>query len=242
MTLRRSAANHASVTQALTKPSPDSRVMVRWWWFGTTNTEKDIDQQLDAMLKAGIGGVELCYVYPVSPNQPTKFGSPEFLKLVRYACEGCQKRGMRFDTTIGSGWSFGGAHVSQEHAAQQLRFERRAIGPTAQELALPGRWPGDKLVAAWVCDGAIGETSEQYKTAEDHQRRGLCTGWRSPSHGPPRDIRLHHTAAQTRILRSGRTHTGPLHPRSDRAPPQFGRRSLLRSSWRRQECHFGVLR
>lgn len=136
--------------------------MVRWWWFGSTNTEQDIDQQLDAMNTAGIGGVELSFVYPVKAKQPFNFGSAEFVKLIRHASHGAKKRGMRFDFTIGSGWSFGGSHVTPEHAAQRLRFEDRTVGPDAREIEAGGRWPGDKLVAAWICDGAKGEQTDQY--------------------------------------------------------------------------------
>lgn len=140
--------------------------MVRWWWFGTSNTKEDVDQQLDAMVTAGIGGVELSFVYPVAQAQSTTFRSPEFLEIVRYTSEGARRRGMRFDFTIGSGWSFGGAHVTEAHAAKRLWFEDRAIGSSAQRLSLPGRWPGDKLIAAWVCDGAMGEQTDDYRPLE----------------------------------------------------------------------------
>ena len=162
MSVEETAPTCSSLVRLLASPAPSSRVMVRWWWFGSSNTEKDIDQQLDSMLKAGIGGVELSYVYPVSPKQPTTFGSSRFLELIRYASDGAKKRDMRFDLTIGSGWSFGGAHVSPQLAAHRLRFEKRAVGPGAQSHSLGGRWPGDALVAAWICEGAAGEETTAY--------------------------------------------------------------------------------
>lgn len=151
------AVTRDSLYELFKTPSPSSRVMVRWWWFGSTNTEGDVDQQLDAMVKAGIGGVELSCVYPLAFEQPTEYGTPRFLEVVKHASHGAKARDMRFDFTIGSGWSFGGAHISPEHASKRLRFEERAIGPEAQSLSLPGRWPGDELVAAWVSNGAMGE-------------------------------------------------------------------------------------
>lgn len=163
LTYRGNVTTVDQLAQAFVQPTPESRVMVRWWWFGSTNTEKDVDQQLDAMLQAGIGGVELSYVYPVAPSQPTTYGSPRFLEVVRYAALGCKKRGMRFDMTIGSGWSFGGAHIDEAHASKMLRFEHRDIGMHAQEIPLAGRWPGDKLEGAWVCDGAFGEHTNVYE-------------------------------------------------------------------------------
>ncbi|ORX40322.1 hypothetical protein BD324DRAFT_648905 [Kockovaella imperatae] len=118
------------------------------------------------MVKAGIGGVELSCVYPIAPKQPVAYGSQHFLDLVSYASRAAQARGMRFDMTIGSGWSFGGSHVTSEHAAKRLRFETRVVGPHSQTISLPGRWPGDCLIAAWISDGALGEHSPAFQRLE----------------------------------------------------------------------------
>lgn len=170
--------------------------MVRWWWFGSTNTKADVDQQLDAMRKAGIGGVELSCVYPIAPSQPTTYGSDDFLEVVRHASTGAKQRGMRFDMTLGSGWSFGGAHVSDEHASKCLRFEDRAIGPGEQRLSLAGRWPGDKLVAAWICEGAMGEHTNAYRPLKIHSDTILV-----PKGGSPRTVLLATSGPTTQQLK-----------------------------------------
>jgi hypothetical protein len=170
--------------------------MVRWWWFGSTNTKNDVDQQLDAMVKAGIGGVELSCVYPIAQNQPTTYGSDDFLEVVRHASTGAKKRGMRFDMTLGSGWSFGGAHVSAEHASKRLRFEDRAIGPEEQRLSLAGRWPGDKLIAAWICEGAMGEHTNDYRPLKI--KDGIVS---IPSGGSPRTLLLATSGPTTQQLK-----------------------------------------
>lgn len=123
-----------------------------------------MDQQLDAMAKAGIGGVELSCVYPLAVQQPTTYGADRFLDVVKHASFGAKERGMRFDMTIGSGWSFGGAHIGHEHASKRLIFEDRSIGPEMQRLSLAGRWPGDTLVAAWVSNGQMGEEEATYQS------------------------------------------------------------------------------
>ncbi|GAA1659203.1 glycosyl hydrolase [Glycomyces endophyticus] len=142
---------------AFREPPAEARAMVRWWWFGTSITEADIDDQLESMARAGIGGVEAAFVYPLAPAQPHAFGSPPFLALVGHAARRARSLGLRFDLTLGSGWSYGGAHVPAPLAAQRLRWEERPIGPHAARLHLPGRWPGDRPVAAFLADGAPGE-------------------------------------------------------------------------------------
>ena len=104
--------------------------MMRWWWFGPDVTRADIDRDIDAMAAGGIGGVEVAFVYPVS-ERPRRFGSPEFLADLAYAAERAGQLGLRFDLTLGSGWSFGGPHIGAEHAARKLHWERREIGPEA---------------------------------------------------------------------------------------------------------------
>ena len=84
--------------------------MMRWWWFGPTVDRIEIDRELSVMAGAGIGGVEVAFVYPLSA-QTDEFGSPEFLANLRYAAEAAQALGLRFDLTLGSGWSFGGPHI-----------------------------------------------------------------------------------------------------------------------------------
>ena len=110
--------------------------MMRWWWFGPSVTRPELERQLTAMADAGIGGVEVAYVYPLAPAT-TEFGSDPFLADLSFAAERAHKLGLRFDLTLGSGWSFGGARVSPELAARQLHWERREIGLRRWRLAWP---------------------------------------------------------------------------------------------------------
>lgn len=143
------------------EPPVEAGVMVRWWWFGPDVDEAGIDEQLRAMRAAGITGVELAFVYPLGPGSG-EFLSPEFLAAVGFAARRATDLGMRFDLTLGSGWSYGGAHVPAEHASQCLRWEERSIQLAAAEIPLAGRWPGDKLVAAFIRDGALEDHHDGY--------------------------------------------------------------------------------
>ena len=138
-------------------PPAGSAPMMRWWWFGPAVDRAEIDRELAVMADAGIGGVEVAYVYPLAPDSD-EFGSPEFLANLRYAAEAAQALGLRFDLTLGSGWSFGGPHISAEHAARKLAWEQREISPGSATIPVVSRWPGDELVAAYLGAGSLQET------------------------------------------------------------------------------------
>jgi predicted metal-dependent TIM-barrel fold hydrolase len=89
---------------------------MRWWWFGPSVTQAELGRELIAMADAGIGGVEAAYVYPLAPTT-TEFGSDALRADLRFAAQRAHELGLRFHLTLGSGWSFGGPHISAELAA-----------------------------------------------------------------------------------------------------------------------------
>ena len=111
---------------------------------------------------AGFGGVEVAYVYPLGPVT-TEFMSEAFLADLRFAADRAHELGLRFDLTLGSGWSFGGPHISDELAARRLHWERREISPGPLTIPVTSPWPGDQLVAAYVGAGSIQEQPESYQ-------------------------------------------------------------------------------
>ena len=132
--------------------------MMRWWWFGPSVDRHELDRQLQAMAAAGLGGVEAAFVYPLSPVD-TPFGSDKFLGDVRHAARSARGLGLRFDLTLGSGWSFGGGHIGPDLAARGLCWERREIALQAYDVPVVEAWPGDELVAAFVGEGSSGVPS-----------------------------------------------------------------------------------
>jgi len=100
-------------------PPADARIMMRWWWFGPAVTKAELERELRVMKDGGIGGVEVQPVYPLLPDDPKTgfknlpYLSDEFLEMLRFASLKAKELGMRFDLTLGSGWSFGGAKTSK---------------------------------------------------------------------------------------------------------------------------------
>jgi hypothetical protein len=118
---------------AFLDPPPGTAPRMRWWWFGPSVTRQELERELVAMADAGLGGVEVAYVYPLAAAT-TEFGSDAFLADLRFAAERARELGLSFDLTLGSGWSFGGPHISTELAARQLHWEHREIGPVPLQV------------------------------------------------------------------------------------------------------------
>ena len=51
-------------------PPADSRVMMRWWWFGPAVSKPELEREIVAMRDAGIGGFEVQPVYPMTLDDP----------------------------------------------------------------------------------------------------------------------------------------------------------------------------
>ena len=141
-------------------PATGSAPMMRWWWFGPSVDRAEIDRELAVMAAAGLGGVEVAYVYPLAPDSE-KFLSPQFLADLRYAAAAARALGLRFDLTLGSGWSFGGPHITAEYAARKLAWDRREISPGSATIPVVARWPGDELIAAYLGAGSMQETPDE---------------------------------------------------------------------------------
>jgi hypothetical protein len=107
-------------------------------------------------------GSEVAYVHPLSTTT-TEFGSAEFLADLRFAANRAHELGLRFDLTLGSGWSFGGPHISMELAARQLHWKQREIEPGPLDVPVVQPWLGDDLVAAYIGAGSLQEQPAEYQ-------------------------------------------------------------------------------
>jgi hypothetical protein len=156
------AASIDRLRASFTAPPGDSAPMMRWWWFGPSVERTELDRELTAMADSGVGGVEVSYVYPLD-DAKTPLGSPEFLADLRFAAERARELRLRFALTLGSGWSFGGSHITPDLAARRLHWDRREIQTGALTVPVVRPWPDDELVAAFVGDGSMQEQPDQWR-------------------------------------------------------------------------------
>lgn len=124
--MENSLSTRQAVEKQLLSPGKETRGYTRWWWYGCAVDREEIRRELDEMLDAGIGGVELQILYPVWPDDEDKgiknqfYLSPGYFESIRFACEEAKKRGMKFDLTLGSSWPYGGPFVPAELSAPNV--------------------------------------------------------------------------------------------------------------------------
>lgn len=146
-------------------PPAAARPMVRWWWFGPAVVKSEIARELNQMHAAGIGGVELAAEYPLALDDPAKgilnlrYGSPEYIAMLRFTDERASALGMRVDLTLGSGWPYGGPNIPIDLAAGKLRI---VVAPLpSPSSVLPKLAKGDSFIAAFIANG----TPQHYDAA-----------------------------------------------------------------------------
>src|SRR6185503_979169 len=146
----------ADLQRLFQSPPDDSRIMMRWWWFGPAVTRPELEREMKVMKQGGIGGFEVQPVYPVVLDdaatgiQTLPFLSDGFIDALKFTSEKARELGLRLDLTIGSGWPYGGPQVSISQAAGRLRVERVRVAANARRVPVPAISAGEKLLAAFV--------------------------------------------------------------------------------------------
>src|SRR5262245_4994113 len=86
-------------------PPDDSRIMMRWWWFGPAVTKPQIEREMRLMKEGGIGGFEVQPVYPVALDdgklKTLPYLSDQFIDALKFTNEKARELGLRMDLTVG---------------------------------------------------------------------------------------------------------------------------------------------
>lgn len=137
-------------------PPDNTKIMMRWWWFGPAVTKPELEREMRLMKEGGIGGFEVQPVYPLLPDNPAggvknlPFLSDQFLDALRFTSAKARELGLRMDLTLGSGWPFGGPSVSIDDAAGMLRTERVKVDGQTRRIPLPNITAGEKLITVFL--------------------------------------------------------------------------------------------
>jgi len=178
------AAGIDGVERLFNEPPAESRIMMRWWWFGPSQTREELDIEMRRMKEGGIGGFEVAAVYPLAVDDAASgfhnypYLSAEFLDRIAFTSRRARELGLRMDLTIGSGWSYGGPYITPGLAATRLRSERREIAPGVTSIARPELFEHDRLIAAFIASGSVQE-------ADPSSFRELVIPERGPIALPP---------------------------------------------------------
>ncbi|KAB0679985.1 glycosyl hydrolase [Aureimonas leprariae] len=192
----------SAILDAFRSPPDDARVMMRWWLFGPGVTNEELGRELQAMRDAGLGGVELAFVYPLALGDDgdsirnVSLLSDEFAANLRFISQRTKALGMRLDITGGSGWSYGGATIAGDLAAHQLRVETREVAPSLKRLPKLAPFDGDELVAAFVGRGSIQETPSHLEPLQITETEVLI-----PDGDGPRVVHLYYAGRTGQVVK-----------------------------------------
>ncbi|MEL1252381.1 glycosyl hydrolase [Flavobacterium sp. DGU38] len=111
-------------------PWPDSsninQPWTRWWWMGSAVDKPNLKRSLIDFHKVGIGGVEITPIYGVKgeENNFIDYLSPKWMDMLDYTIHVADSLHMQVDMVLGTGWPYGGSHVTLPHAASKLIVEK----------------------------------------------------------------------------------------------------------------------
>ena len=98
----------------------------RWWWMGSAVDKPNLKKSILDFHNAGIGGVEITPIYGVKgeENNFIDYLSPKWLEMLDYTIQISDSLHMQVDMVLGTGWPYGGSHVTLQNAATKLIIEK----------------------------------------------------------------------------------------------------------------------
>ena len=138
--LAASAVSATSLEQTFETPPDSARPWVYWYFMDGNTTREGMKADLDAMKKAGIGGVLILEIGAGRPPRgPVEFLSPKWLELFGYAIAEADRLGIEVAVGTGPGWcGAGGKSVTPDDAMQHtVASETTVTGPLDYSSVLP---------------------------------------------------------------------------------------------------------
>ncbi|KIQ16932.1 glycoside hydrolase [Flavobacterium sp. MEB061] len=121
---------HSFAQKKSESPWPNSsninQPWARWWWMGSAVDKPNLKKSLLDFHNAGIGGVEITPIYGVKgeENNFIDYLSPKWLEMLDYTIQISDSLHMQVDMVLGTGWPYGGSHVTLQNAATKLIIEK----------------------------------------------------------------------------------------------------------------------
>jgi hypothetical protein len=136
--------------------------------MGSAVDSAGITRSLEAMSRAGIGGVEITPIYGVKGQEDRyiDYLSPRWMRMLAFTESEAERLGMGVDMNSGTGWPFGSPETGVDDAASRLVFVdgRPEVGRTGQRVkrAAPG---GEGFVVDHFDRGAVRRYLERFDRA-----------------------------------------------------------------------------
>lgn len=95
-----------------------TRPAAYWWWLGSAVDATNLTRELVRYRAAGMGGVHVIPIYGAKGWETNylEYLSPQWLAMFRHAVAEADRLDINVDLTTGTGWCFGGPHVTDLEA------------------------------------------------------------------------------------------------------------------------------
>ena len=115
--------------QSWPTPLPEAKPGTRWWWLGSAVDKENLEWNLAEYARVGIGAVEITPLYGVQGNDANNipFLSPQWMQALKTVQDIARPLGIEVDMNCGTGWPFGGPHISLDQAACKAIFNDTII-------------------------------------------------------------------------------------------------------------------
>jgi len=159
----------AAMAQSWPAAGPAAKPGTRWWWLGSAVDKANLEWNLSAYARAGIGAVEITPIYGVKGNDSHNISylSPQWMQMLQTTQQIARPLGIQVDMNCGTGWPFGGPHISLHQAACRAIFKDTLINGVRQYTVEIGRTKQKVKRAApggegWVVDHFDREAVRHY--------------------------------------------------------------------------------
>ncbi|HEX3718621.1 MAG TPA: glycosyl hydrolase [Verrucomicrobiae bacterium] len=145
-----------------------------WWWMGSAVDTNNIARQLAQFHDAGLGGVHIIPIYGSKgwESNYILYLSPRWMDMLSFTIGEANRLDMGVDMTTGTGWCFGGPHVTDEEAnaspvvrqfevaAEGSFYEKFNAGAIQALMAFDASGQKIDLLPKLAADGAVHWTAE----------------------------------------------------------------------------------
>ncbi|MFA6240814.1 MAG: glycosyl hydrolase [Candidatus Hydrogenedentales bacterium] len=118
----------SQLAASFVQPPDSARPWVYWFWLNGNITREGITADLEAMKRAGIGGVLIMEVDQGIPVGPVDFMSPEWRDLFKHVVAEAGRLGLEVNMNDDAGWNgSGGPWITPELSMQKVVWSETAV-------------------------------------------------------------------------------------------------------------------
>ncbi|HET7536233.1 MAG TPA: glycosyl hydrolase, partial [Candidatus Didemnitutus sp.] len=125
---------------------PENKPWTRWWWPGSAVDQAGITRELEALSRAGIGGVEITPIYGARgyENRYIEFLSPHWMEMLEFTAREAKRLGLGVDMATGTGWPFGGPWITEADGSKKLVLQDGKLVGAPTKMMVKRAAPGDE--------------------------------------------------------------------------------------------------